>query len=107
MESLLGPSLRDNAESDVPTSALRGKVVALYFSASWCANDLPGLRPLAFEAAYGVEGAAGRVVLAGGARVGIPIAGTAATTTRIQAGISFCSCLFFRSQQVRTCSCFC
>lgn len=55
MNSLLGPSLKDNAEGDVPTSALQGKVVALYFSASWCAIDLAGLRPLAFETAHGVE----------------------------------------------------
>lgn len=54
MDSLLGPSLKDSAENDVPTSALRGKVVALYFSASWYANDLTGLRPLVYEAAHGV-----------------------------------------------------
>ena len=44
VESLLGPSLQDNAGSDVPTSALRGKVVALYFSASWYANKLTATR---------------------------------------------------------------
>ncbi|CAN0426744.1 unnamed protein product [Laminaria digitata] len=36
MDSLLGPFLKDNADNNVPTSALNGKVVALYFSASWC-----------------------------------------------------------------------
>lgn len=32
---MLGPRLVNNAGADVPTTSLRGKVVALYFSASW------------------------------------------------------------------------
>lgn len=35
-QKLLGPVLKDSAKNDVPTGALEGKVVALYFSASWC-----------------------------------------------------------------------
>lgn len=34
-QKLLGPVLKDSARNDTPTSALEGKVVALYFSASW------------------------------------------------------------------------
>ncbi|CAN0587257.1 unnamed protein product, partial [Ectocarpus sp. 12 AP-2014] len=35
-QKLLGPLLKDSAENDVPTAtALEGKVVAFYFSASW------------------------------------------------------------------------
>eukprot|EP00903_Cladosiphon_okamuranus_P008393 g8069.t1 len=36
LEQLLGPVLKDSAKNDTPTSVLEGKVVALYFSASWC-----------------------------------------------------------------------
>lgn len=39
--TLLGPVLKDNQGNDVPTTdALSGKVVALYFSASWCVLSL-------------------------------------------------------------------
>lgn len=34
-QKLLGPVLKDSARNDIPTSSLEGKVVALYFSASW------------------------------------------------------------------------
>lgn len=40
-EKLLGPLLKDSAENDIPTAAaLEGKVVAFYFSASWCVSGV-------------------------------------------------------------------
>lgn len=34
--NMLGTRVVNNSGVEVPTTTLRGKVVALYFSASWC-----------------------------------------------------------------------
>ncbi|CAM9377780.1 unnamed protein product [Ectocarpus sp. 4 AP-2014] len=69
-QKLLGPLLKDSAENDVPTAAaLEGKVVAFYFSASWC-GPCRGFTPQLVKA-YNAVRAAGKefeVVLIGSDR---------------------------------------
>ncbi|CAM9334577.1 unnamed protein product [Hapterophycus canaliculatus] len=68
-QRLLGPVLKDPSKNDVPTSSIEGKIVALYFSASWC-GPCRGFTPQLIKT-YKAARAAGKefeVVLVGSDR---------------------------------------